>query len=50
VAEAILVRPVEGTVIAVEVEDDLVVGMRLDLGVLFHQEGLQGIRVLSILW
>ena len=50
VAKALLLLPVAGTVGGVEIENDLVDGVRLRLGELCYQEGLQGLGVLSILW
>ena len=50
VAKVLLLCPVAGTVSGVEVEDDLVAGVRIGLGELYHQEGLQGRGVSSILW
>ena len=43
--EALLLLPVEGIVGGIEVEDDLIGGLRVGLGEEFDQEGLQGLGV-----
>ena len=45
VEEALLLLPVERIVSGVEVEDDLIGGVRMGLGEQLHQEGLQGLGV-----
>ena len=46
VEEAVLLFPVEGIVGGVEIEDDLIGGLRMGLDEQVHQEGLQGFGVM----